>query len=72
MYGYVRSWTSVPLIARGEMIGKLAQDRSKLGSYSEHQVDLAPAFANQVAEAIENADLYEHANQRATQLAAVQ
>jgi signal transduction histidine kinase len=72
IYGYIRSWMSVPLVARGRVIGKLSLDHGRPGTYSSHHADLALAFANQVAVAIDNAELYERAGQRAAQIAAVQ
>jgi PAS domain S-box-containing protein len=55
----IRSWMGVPLIARGEVIGCLTLESGKTGAYGQVQADLAQAFANQAAAAIQNARLFE-------------
>jgi two-component system nitrate/nitrite sensor histidine kinase NarX len=64
-FGYVRSWLGAPLMVKGETFGMLTLDHSEPGFFTAHQADLVLAFANQVAVAIENARLYEHAEQSA-------
>ncbi len=59
--GYVRSWIGVPLIAKGKAVGFLTIDHREPGVYGEESVEIAEAFAGQVAIAIENARLYEEA-----------
>ena len=61
VFGYVRSWLGAPLMVKGEMLGMLTLDHSQPGFFSAHHADLVLTFANQVAVAIENARLYEHA-----------
>ncbi len=58
---YVRSWMGVPLVAREQVIGILALHHQEPDFYHQRHADLAMAFANQVAVAIENARLYEKA-----------
>jgi signal transduction histidine kinase/PAS domain-containing protein len=64
-FGYVRSWLGVPLMVKGEMLGMLTLDHSRPGFFKTRDADLVLTFANQVAVAIENARLYEHAEESA-------
>ncbi len=56
---YIASWMGVPLIHRNHIIGILAVDHDKPNDYTQRHAELAVAFANQAAIAIENARLYE-------------
>jgi serine phosphatase RsbU (regulator of sigma subunit) len=49
----------IPLIARDKVIGLISIDRTDVNAYNEGDVNLAAAFANQVAITLENARLYE-------------
>jgi len=64
-YGYIRAWIGLPLIVQGRIIGMLTLDHREPNAYSEQQAELAMAFANQAAIAIENARLYQQAEQAA-------
>jgi signal transduction histidine kinase/predicted hydrocarbon binding protein len=64
-FGYIRSWMGVPLTIRERTIGMLSIDHSQPNRYTEHHADLALAFANHAAVAIENAQLYEQAKELA-------
>jgi PAS domain S-box-containing protein len=64
-FGYVRSWLGVPLMAKGGMLGMLTLDHSQPGFFTAQHADLVMTFANHVAVAIENARLYEHAEESA-------
>lgn len=55
---HIRSWIGIPLIARDKVIGLISIDHKEIGAYTEDDVNLAQAFANQVAIALENARLY--------------
>jgi GAF domain-containing protein len=66
--GEVHGWMSVPLIARGVIIGYITIDSSVIGAYDEHDATLAITFAHQAAAAIENARLYERGEQQIRQL----
>jgi PAS domain S-box-containing protein len=57
-YGYIRSWMGVPLIVKGQVIGMLSLDHSQPDFYTPRHADLAWAFADQAAVALENARLY--------------
>jgi PAS domain S-box-containing protein len=58
-YHYLRCWMGVPLIVKGNVVGMLTLDHGEAGYYTAHHAELAMAFANQVAVAIENARLYQ-------------
>ncbi|MCI0440437.1 MAG: PAS domain S-box protein [Chloroflexi bacterium] len=60
------AWMAVPLISQGRMIGVLILMSKRADSYRQETHALARAFANQVAIAIENARLYQHAQETAT------
>ncbi len=63
-YGYIRAWMGVPLVVKDRVVGMLSLDHSEPGYYTAGQADLAMAFANQVAVAIDNARLYEAEQER--------
>ena len=57
----IRGWMGVPLIVRDEAIGCLTIDSEWPDTYTNEHADLALAFANQAAIAIENARLFQDA-----------
>jgi signal transduction histidine kinase len=57
------SWLGVPLIVRGAAIGMLSLSHGEQDHFSEHDSDLALAFANQVAGLIFNTRLRNEAAQ---------
>jgi len=59
----IRAWIGAPLLVRDEMIGVLMIDNTRPGSYTAADASIAQALANQAAIAIENARLYEAAQQ---------
>jgi len=59
IHSHIRSWMGIPLVARDKVIGLISIDHSEPDAYKEEDVQLATAFANQVAIALENARLYE-------------
>ncbi|MCK6630182.1 MAG: GAF domain-containing protein [Anaerolineae bacterium] len=61
---YVRGWMAIPLLVRGQFIGYVTLDSRRVDAYNETQADLAQAFANQAAMAIENARLYTETRRR--------
>ncbi len=69
--GHVHGWMGIPLIVREEVIGYVALDNSQVAIYTPLHADLAEAFANQAAIAIENARLYEAEGKRAAELEAI-
>jgi signal transduction histidine kinase len=67
---YTRCWMGVPLIAHNEVIGLLNITHSIPYFYTEPDAEVALAFANQAATAIENARLYERLRHYAQDLEA--
>ena len=63
IYAYIRAWMGLPLLVQGRVIGMLTLDHRAPDAYTERQAELAMAFANQAAIAIENARLYQQAEQ---------
>ncbi len=57
----IRSWMGVPLIVRSEVIGFVSLENDLANAYTIESANLAEAFANQAAIAIENARLYSRA-----------
>lgn len=62
------SWLGVPLIAKGQVIGVVATEKSEVHFYNSDIVQLATTFASQAAVAIDNANLFEESVQRAAEL----
>jgi PAS domain S-box-containing protein len=69
---YIRGWLGVPLRVSGQVIGLLTLDSRQVAAYSQAQAELAQAFANQAAIAIENARLFEAEAQRRQEAEALQ
>lgn len=57
--GHIRSWMGVPLIYRDRVIGMIALDHKEAGFYTSELESLAVMFANQIAIAIANAELFQ-------------
>jgi PAS domain S-box-containing protein len=68
---YIRSWIGVPLISKGKAVGILTIDHREPGIYGEESAEMAEAFANQVAIAVENARLYEASRRQAARAEAL-
>ncbi len=64
-HDHVRSWLGVPLIAQGKIIGLLSIDSSEPNRFTEHDIEVASEFANQVAVALENARLFRESQTQA-------
>jgi signal transduction histidine kinase len=64
-FQYVYSWMAVPLILRDRVIGMLVLTSSEKQAFTDRHATLALAIANQAAIAIENARLYEQAQELA-------
>ena len=56
---YIRCWLGVPLAAQGRVIGLLSLDKAVPNFYGQRDAELAAAFANQAAVAIENVRLFD-------------
>jgi PAS domain S-box-containing protein len=64
-YKDIHSWMGVPLESNDRIVGMLTLSHNELNFYTEHHAELVSAIATQVAVAIENARLYEQAQQLA-------
>jgi GAF domain-containing protein len=60
----IHGWMCFPLIVRDQVIGHLTIDSYQVGAYTESDAELALAFANQAATALENARLFEAEQRR--------
>ncbi len=62
---YIRGWMVIPLVVRDELIGRLSIDSRLENHYDETHAELALAFANQAAVAIDNAHLFQQTQEHA-------
>ena len=62
------SWLGVPLLAKGEVIGVIALEKTEAGFYNFDLIHSATTFASQAAVALENATLYQQSLQRTSEL----
>lgn len=62
-YQGIRCWMRVPLIVKDNAVGVLTLQHAEPAYFSAHHGELALAFADQAAVAIENARLYEQTQQ---------
>jgi GAF domain-containing protein len=65
-FSAMRSWMGVPLSAKGNVFGILTTSMNEPDYFTDEHARLIGAFANQAAVAIENARLYEEAQQTAS------
>ena len=56
---HIHGWMCFPLIVRGQVTGHLTIDSFEMGAYNSSDAELAMAFANQAATALENARQFE-------------
>lgn len=63
--GWYQAWLAVPIITKGEIFGGMLLYYTEPRTLSEEEVQLAIAFSDQAALAIENARLREHVEQAA-------
>ncbi len=66
-YPYL-SWLGIPWIAKGEMIGVIALEKSEVDYYTSDDLQLGLAFTSQAAIALENANLFKESVHRAHEL----
>lgn len=66
IFHHSRSWIGIPLILRDKVTGLLSLTHENPGYYTETHARLAQAITHQIAIAIENARLYEQAQDLAT------
>jgi serine phosphatase RsbU (regulator of sigma subunit) len=55
---HVRAWLGVPLTVKGRVVGVLNIDSHQINHFSDRDQEVALAFANQAAVALDNARLY--------------
>jgi PAS domain S-box-containing protein len=63
LYKNLRCWMGIPLIVKDQVVGMLTLDHQQPGYYAATHAQLVMAFASQAAIAIENARLYQQAEQ---------
>jgi signal transduction histidine kinase len=66
----IRSWLGVPMLREGQPIGVIALSRSEVRPFSEREIALAQAFADQAVIAIENVRLFKELEVANRELAA--
>jgi len=64
-HNHIRSWLGVPLIFQERIIGLLAIDGTSPNQFTQENITLAVAFADQVSVALENSRNYEKAQTQA-------
>jgi diguanylate cyclase (GGDEF)-like protein len=64
-HSHIHSWLGVPLIVHNQVTGLLAIDSAEPHHFTREHVQMATAFADQVAIALENAHLFGSAQQQA-------
>ncbi|HEX6540181.1 MAG TPA: PAS domain S-box protein [Ktedonobacterales bacterium] len=64
IYPYLRSWMSIPLIVKDDVIGLISLQSNQPGYYTDRSARIATAIAALAAIALENARLYEQAQDR--------
>ena len=70
-FDQVRSWLGVPLTYGTNILGLMAVASHKVDFFTEEDAGVVLAFANQVAIALQNAQLFEEARQQVRQLEAL-
>lgn len=63
-----RSWLGLPLIAKGDVIGVIALEKTEADYYSPENIQILTAFASQAAISIQNATLFDDSLRRAIEL----
>lgn len=66
-----QSWLGVPIIAKESVLGILALANARPRAFNENQLKLLQTLSSNVGVAIENARLFQEAQQRAAELATV-
>jgi len=56
-YEYIRGWMGLPLVVNDAVIGMITLDSDRAGGFSQRDGEVAQAFANQAAIAVEKAQL---------------
>jgi diguanylate cyclase (GGDEF)-like protein/PAS domain S-box-containing protein len=64
-HNHIHSWLGVPLIFQERVIGLLTIDSTTPNQFTQENISLATAFADQVSVALENSRIYEKAQSQA-------
>lgn len=64
-HNHIRSWLGVPLIAQEKVIGLLSIDSAKENHFTDDDINIAVAFADQVSIALDNARIFKEAQSQA-------
>lgn len=64
-HNHIHSWLGVPLIFQERVIGLLTIDSATPNQFTQENISLAAAFADQVSVALENSRIYEKAQSQA-------
>lgn len=64
-HNHIRSWLGVPLIVHSRITGLLAIDSAEPDDFSDHDIEIALEFANQVAVILENARILQETQTQA-------
>ena len=64
----VRTWMGIPLTAQDRVIGVFVIAHEEINAFTQGDLDLATALANQAAVALENARLFEETQERTREL----
>jgi diguanylate cyclase (GGDEF)-like protein len=64
-HNHIHSWLGVPLIFQDRVIGLLAIDSTTPNQFTQENITLAMAFADQVSAAFENSRIYKEAQTQA-------
>jgi diguanylate cyclase (GGDEF)-like protein len=68
----IHGWMGVPLISGQDLVGILTLDRHEINTFSGEEVKMTQAFANHAVIAVQNARLYQEAQQNTRELEALQ
>src|SRR5690606_7039182 len=67
----MQSWLGVPLVNQGNVVGVIALNKAEPKFYDAQAEQAAQAFANQLAVALENADLFTEAQHRTERMSLI-
>jgi PAS domain S-box-containing protein len=62
------SWLGIPLMAKSQLVGVIALEKTEPGFYNPEHIQAATTFASQAAVGLENARLFEESVRRAAEL----
>ncbi|MFN2166686.1 MAG: GAF domain-containing protein, partial [Anaerolineae bacterium] len=68
---HVVSWLAAPLVAEGQLLGVLMADKSQSDFYTQEDLRVVAAFADQVSVAMQRAKHYDESQQRLRELSSL-